>query len=265
MFDLSNKIIVITGISGQLGLEYAKAFLDQGAKVVGLDLNSNQMIFDYQNIFKDNFLFLKCDITNKNSLINAQQIIIKQMGEPEVLINNAAIDSPPSSTHVENGPFESYPESLWDKIIDVNLKGVFLTCQIFGSNMALLKRGSIINISSIYGILSPDQSIYDYKRQRGEIFFKPIAYSASKSGVINLTKYLAVYWAKKNVRVNNLIISGVYNNQETDFLESYCKRIPIGRMADSKEYNGTLIYLASNASSYMTGSNLILDGGWTSI
>ena len=150
-------------------------------------------------------------------------------------------------------------------VLDVNLKGTFLSCQVFGAEMANRGIGSIINISSIYGLVSPDQSIYQYRRNRGEEFYKPVAYSASKSGVLNLTRYLSSYWAKKNVRVNSLTIAGVFNNQDKDFLNEYTKRIPIGRMAKPSEYNGAVLFLASNASSYMTGSNLILDGGWTSI
>lgn len=131
--------------------------------------------------------------------------------------------------------------------------------------MAENGRGSIINVSSIYGIVAPDQSLYEYRRKRGEVFFKPVAYSASKSGVINLTRYIAVYWAKKNVRANSLTIAGVLNNQEKDFLDVYCNRIPIGRMAKSDEYNGAVLFLASESSRYMTGHNLVVDGGWTSI
>ena len=149
--------------------------------------------------------------------------------------------------------------------MDVNLKGVFLACQIFGAAMANSSGGSIINIASIYGVVSPDQSLYDYRRRRGEVFFKPVAYAASKSGILNLTRYLAVYWCKSNVRVNSLTIAGVFNNQEKNFLEAYCARIPIGRMADEQDYNGSVLYLASKASSYMTGSNLVIDGGWTAI
>ena len=149
--------------------------------------------------------------------------------------------------------------------MDVNVKGVFLACQVFGSAMAKNNKGSIINISSIYGVVSPDQSIYEYRRMRGETFYKPVAYSASKSALLNLTRYLAVYWAKNNIRVNTLVIAGVENNQDADFKNAYCGRIPMGRMASEQEYNGALIFLASNASKYMTGSQLVIDGGWTSI
>jgi NAD(P)-dependent dehydrogenase (short-subunit alcohol dehydrogenase family) len=150
-------------------------------------------------------------------------------------------------------------------VIDVNLKGVYLCCQVFGAAMANAGKGSIINVASIYGVVSPDQNLYEYRRQRGETFYKPVAYSASKSGILNLTRYLAVYWAKKGVRVNSLTIAGVFNNQEQAFLDAYCGRIPVGRMARAGEYNGSVIFLASSASGYMTGANLIIDGGWTAI
>ena len=131
--------------------------------------------------------------------------------------------------------------------------------------MAKNGEGVIINISSIYGNVSPDQNIYEYRRKKGDIFFKPIAYSVSKAGIINMSRYLATYWAKQGVRVNTLTIAGVYNNQDENFLEAYNKRIPIGKMANSEDYFGPLIFLSTEASSYMTGSNLIIDGGWTSI
>jgi NAD(P)-dependent dehydrogenase (short-subunit alcohol dehydrogenase family) len=131
--------------------------------------------------------------------------------------------------------------------------------------MAKAQKGSIINVASIYGVVSPDQNLYEYRRKRGEVFYKPVAYSASKSGILNLTLYLAVYWAKQNIRVNSLTIAGVFNNQEQAFLDVYCGRIPVGRMANADEYNGSVLFLASEASRYMTGHNLVVDGGWTAI
>lgn len=265
LFDVSREIVLITGVTGQLGNEYAKAFLQRGSSVVGLDVRSSASSELLINDYPSKFLFCVADVTNKfalqKSLINAKQ----RFGIPSVLINNAAIDSPPSAPPEENGPFEDYPEASWDKVMDVNLKGVYHCCQVFGGAMAAAGKGTIINIASIYGVVSPDQNLYEYRRQRGETFYKPIAYAVSKSGILNMTRYLAVYWAKKNVRVNSLTIAGVYNNQEKAFLDVYCDRIPIGSMANADDYNGAVLFLASQASRYMTGANLVIDGGWTAI
>lgn len=265
LFDVQQEIVIVTGVSGQLGAEYAKAFLDNGAIVVGLDMSLSDRSTYLINLYQSRFHFFKSNITKKKELESLLQEIELKIGVPTVLINNAAIDSPPSAPPEENGPFENYPEVSWDRVMEVNLKGVFLCCQIFGAAMAKANKGSIINIASIYGVVSPDQNLYEYRRKRGEDFYKPVAYSASKSGIINLTRYLAVYWAKKNIRVNSLTIAGVYNNQEQEFLDVYCSRIPVGRMANIDEYNGSILFLASNASKYMTGHNLVVDGGWTAI
>lgn len=265
LFDVSNKVVVVTGVSGQLGLGYAGAFLERGAKVVGLDLSDSTAVTELAAKHIDSFLFVQADVTIKASLAAALSTIKDHFGVPFALINNAAIDSPPSAPPEENGRFEDYPEKSWGRVLDVNLKGVFLSCQVIGGEMARHGRGSIINVASIYGVVAPDQSLYEYRRNKGEVFYKPVAYSASKSGVLNLSRYLAVYWAKESVRVNSLTIAGVLNNQESDFLDVYCKRIPIGRMAKVDEYHGAMIFLASEASSYMTGSNMVVDGGWTAI
>ncbi|WP_347257666.1 SDR family oxidoreductase [Methylocaldum sp.] len=265
LFDVSREIVLITGVSGQLGSEYASAFLQRGARVAGLDVRPSAFSEMLARDYSERFRFLAADVADRGLLENALAEIDRQFGTPTVLVNNAAIDSPPSAPLEENGPFEDYPEASWDKVIDVNLKGVHLCCQIFGGAMARAGKGSIINIASIYGVVSPDQNLYEYRRQRGETFYKPIAYSASKSGILNMTRYLAVYWAKKNVRVNTLTIAGVFNNQEQAFLDAYCGRIPVGHMAKVSDYNGAVLFLASSASRYMTGANLVVDGGWTAI
>lgn len=265
LFDVSSEIVLITGASGQLGGEYVKAFLQRGARVVALDVRSTSGSVSLLAQYPEHYWFCKSDVTDKAALQQVLEVVISKFGVPTVLINNAAVDSPPSASPEENGPFEDYPEASWDKVINVNLKGVYLCCQVFGAAMAKAGKGSIINIASIYGVVSPDQNLYDYRRQRGETFYKPVAYSASKSGILNLTRYLAVYWAKKDVRVNSLTIAGVFNNQEQAFLDVYCGRIPVGRMANVYEYNGSVLFLASSASRYMTGTNLVVDGGWTAI
>jgi NAD(P)-dependent dehydrogenase (short-subunit alcohol dehydrogenase family) len=265
LFDVSKQVVLITGVSGQLGISYANAFLERSARVVGLDLHQSAASENLGRKYPDGYLFLRANVTEKASLLDGLADVEKKFGTPSVLINNAAIDSPPSAPPKENGPFEDYPEESWDRVIDVNLKGVYLCCQVFGAAMAKAGRGSIINVASIYGLVSPDQNLYEYRRQRGEVFYKPVAYSASKSGILNLTRYLAVYWAKKGVRVNSLTIAGVYNNQEQAFMDAYCGRIPIGRMADVNAYNGSVLFLSSEASRYMTGANLVIDGGWTAI
>lgn len=264
-FDVSSEIVVITGVSGQLGCEYAKEFLQRGACVAGLDVRPSPCTEVLAKGHSSHFLFTAADVTDKPSLMRALAAVEQQFGTPTVLINNAAIDSPPSAPPEENGPFEDYPAASWDKVMDVNLKGVHQCCQVFGGAMAINGRGAIINVASIYGIVAPDQSLYEYRRQRGETFYKPVAYAVSKSGILNLTRYLAVYWAKKNVRVNTLSIAGVFNRQEEAFLDVYCGRIPVGHMAQANDYNGAVIFLASRASRYMTGANLVVDGGWTAI
>lgn len=259
----SNKIVVITGSSGQLGMSYQELYLKAGAIVIALDLKD--IPGDIFNGYKDKRHFINVDVTNKSDIKEALDITQREYGCPDVLINNAALDSPPNAPMEETGAFENYPESSWDKVLDVNLKGVFLCCQVFGKAMRDKGCGAIVNISSIYGMVSPDQSLYNFRRDRGEEFFKPVAYSASKSGLLNLTKYLATYWAKNGVRVNTLTLAGVFNDQDDEFLKGYCARIPIGRMAHPDDYHGALIYLTSDMSKYMTGANLIVDGGWTAI
>jgi NAD(P)-dependent dehydrogenase (short-subunit alcohol dehydrogenase family) len=258
VFDLAGRIVVVTGGRGQLGRQYTAALLECGARVVVIDLPG-----DWSEEFSDKQMTLAADVTNRSDMERALEVVIERWGQPWGLINNAALDSPPDSPPAENGPVEHYPEGSWDKVMEVNLKGTFVPCQVFGGAMARNGGGSIVNISSIYGVVSPDQRIYEYRRTSGEEFYKPIAYSVSKSGVLNLTRYLATYWAKQNLRVNTLTLAGVYNNQDTRFLEPYCERVPMGRMARENEYNGAVVFLLSDASSYMTGSNLVIDGGWT--
>jgi NAD(P)-dependent dehydrogenase (short-subunit alcohol dehydrogenase family) len=203
------------------------------------------------------------DITSRDSIEEGIRQVNLKWGVPSGLINNAAIDVPPDAPVEENGPFENYPAQSFDRIMAVNVKGIVLCCQVIGGQMAKEGRGSIINICSIYGMISPDQRIYDYRKKSGSAFYKPVAYSVSKSALLNLSRYLATYWAERNVRVNTLTFGGVFNNQDKEFLKGYCSHVPLGRMARDDEYNGAVQFLLADASSYMTGSNLVIDGGWT--
>jgi NAD(P)-dependent dehydrogenase (short-subunit alcohol dehydrogenase family) len=264
IFDVEGKVILVTGGLGQLGRQYAGAFAERGAKVFVLDrdMEAEAAVQKLGNL-AGRVSYLPVDVTSRASLESALKVIQASAGTPEVLVNNAAIDSPPGSPAGENGPFEDYPEASFDQVMSVNVKGVVLCCQVFGGVMARAGRGSIINISSIYGVVSPDQRIYEYRKKTGPAFFKPVAYSASKSALLNLTRYLATYWADCGVRVNSVTLAGVFNRQDPEFLAAYCPKVPLGRMAREDEYNGTMIFLASNASSYMTGVNVVVDGGFT--
>jgi NAD(P)-dependent dehydrogenase (short-subunit alcohol dehydrogenase family) len=265
IFSVKNKIVILTGGLGQLGRQFTKELVGRGARVAILDLCVNEKISKEcgRQRKKGPVLFIQTDVTKKASVESALAQVQNKWGFPDALINNAAIDSPPDAPAEENGPFETYPEKSWDKVMEVNLKGVFICSQIVGRQMAIAGRGSIINICSIYGLVSPDQRIYEYRQKGSAPFFKPVAYSASKSALLNITRYLATYWGKKKIRVNTLTLGGVFNNQDLEFLKGYCSRVPAGRMANDNEYNGAIIFLISDASSYMTGSNLIIDGGWT--
>lgn len=266
LFSIKNKNIVLTGAAGILGSAYARLFLEHGARVACLDIRRSDNDQKNNEAYPNEYKFIEVDLTNRHQVKEAFKIFEFHFGVPNVLVNNAAIDSPPNASSVENGPFEVYPEDSWDKVMDANLKTMFFMCQEFGNAMAKSKLpGSIINVSSIYGLVSPDQKLYKYRREDGEDFYKPVAYSVSKSGVLNFTRYLAEYWSKKKIRVNTLTIAGVFNNQDKEFLQAYCDRIPIGRMAEVNDYFGPLIFLASDASQYMTGANLVIDGGWTAI
>jgi len=259
VFAVEGRVIAITGGSGQLGRCFTQALVERGAKVANLDLQPAPA--KARNT--DSVHFVETDVTSRQSLESALAQVTEKWEAPHALINNAALDSPPGSPAAENGPFEDFPLGSWQRALDVNLTGVFLACQVFGGAMAEAGRGSIVNVSSIYGVVSPDQRIYEYRRQGSDTFFKPVAYSASKSGLLNLTRYLATYWAQRGVRVNTLTLGGVFNDQDARFLEGYTARVPLGRMAQAAEYVGPILFLCSDASSYMTGSNLVVDGGWT--
>ncbi len=248
LFSLEGRVAVVTGGAGQLGGEIARGLEERGACVAVFDLAVDRF---------------RVDVTDRGAIVAALDEVTRDWGVPDVLVNAAALDSPPDAPTEEVGPFESYPEESFDQVMDVNVKGTFLSCQVVGALMAAEGRGSIVNVSSVYGMLSPVQELYEFRRGGGEEFVKPVAYSVSKSALYNLTRYLATYWAKDGVRVNTLTLAGVWNEQPKEFVDAYTARMPLGRMADPREVIGPVVFLASDASSYMTGANLVVDGGWS--
>jgi NAD(P)-dependent dehydrogenase (short-subunit alcohol dehydrogenase family) len=274
LFGLDGKTIIVTGGYGQIGCVVTLALVDAGATVAVIEPRPDHAVTTAKfGEAQSKIAVVKADVTSRASLERARSEVVKLFGVPHGLINNAALDSPPDSSAAETGPFEDYPESSWDKVMDVNAKGVFQCCQVFGKLMADAGRGSIVNVASIYGSVSPDQGLYQYRRDRGEVFYKPVAYSASKSALYNLTRYIAVYWGPKGVRVNSVTFAGVFNNQDQQFLQNYSKKIPLRRpgkdalygMAEAADYAGPMIFLMSDASSYMTGADLRVDGGFLAL
>ena len=255
LFDLEGRVAIVTGGMGQLGQVYLAGLAERGARVASFDVADGPV--------PDGAKAFSVDVTDRSAIQRALDGVVAEWGVPQVLVNNAALDSPPDAPAEEVGPFEDYPEASFDAVMDVNVKGTFLCCQVVGAAMADEGRGSIVNVSSVYGLLSPVQDVYEFRRDRGETFVKPVAYSVSKSAVLNLTRYLATYWAGSGVRVNTLTLAGVWNDQEQEFLDAWAQRSPVGRMMYADEALGAVVYLASDASSYVTGSNVVVDGGWS--
>ncbi len=213
-----------------------------------------------------NHLGLRLDVTDESSVLHAKNKILAQYGKIDVLVNNAAINDMFENPQLafEKSKFENYPLEMWKKSLDVNITGVFLCSQILGAPMAESGKGSIINIASTYAIVAPDQNLY--KDEEGnQRFYKSPAYPTTKGAVLSFTKFLSAYWGNKGVRVNALSPGGVSNGQDEFFIQNYSSKTLLGRMANSSDYKGALIFLSSDASSYMTGANLVVDGGWTVI
>src|SRR5262249_35495540 len=262
LFDLEGRVAVVTGGMGQLGAEYVAGLAERGVRVAIFDVET-ELPPALAGLSPDVVRSFRVDVTDRASIEEATEAVVASWDVPHLLVNNAGIDAPPDAPAAEVGPFESYPEDSFDQVMDVNVKGVLLCCQVVGARMAAAGRGSIVNVSSIYGILSPVQSLYEFRRAGGDQCFKPVAYSVSKSAILNLTRYLATYWAGSGVRVNTVTLAGVADDQPREFVDAYTARIPIGRMAEPGEYLGVVVFLASDAASYVTGANVVVDGGWS--
>jgi NAD(P)-dependent dehydrogenase (short-subunit alcohol dehydrogenase family) len=255
MFNLSQKVALITGGAGLLGEMHSEAIVENGGKVIVSDVNleASQKVCDKINNRYPNKAFpIYLNVLDKESITD----VLLTYPEINVLINNAAIDPKVKNDSGPGGSFELMEESEWNISIDVIMKGTFLCSQVFCPHFAKNGGGNVINISSVMGVIAPNQGIYGNYR-------KPITYSAAKHGIIGMTKYLATYYAESNVRVNALSPGGVFDNHPEEFVDKLTNLIPMGRMANKNEYKGSIVFLCSDASSYMTGQNLIVDGGMT--
>ena len=258
IFDLTDKTVILTGAAGYLGGNYADGLSQSGANVVLADINyqgCKKLEHKIREKYDVDPLSVKLDLTQSKSINNLVSKITKKYSDIDVLINNAAYQGTPK---IRTAGFENLTLETWNQAISVNLTGIFLLSQQIGKIMKNQKFGNIINISSIYGIVGADQRIYGKSGQNSAVF-----YAATKGAVLNLTRYLASFWNRTGIRVNTFSPGGVENKQDKNFIKNYSKKTMIGRMARNDEYVGALIFLASDASSYMTGSNLIIDGGWT--
>ena len=261
--SLKGKTAIITGGAGILGKHFSEGLARCGAHVVIVDLNKKEgemIARDLTRRYGQQCISIVCDVSEPTSVSSMVDEVMKQFGDINILHNNAASKS--SNLEAFLAPFEEYTLDQWREVTKVNLDGMFLVAQAVGRKMVEQnKGGSIIQTASIYGLLGPDSRIYEGSSYMGRSINTPAVYSASKAAVIGLTKYLATYWADKNIRVNCITPGGAESGQNDTFKEKYSNRVPLGRMAQPEEMVGALLYLASNASSYVTGQNIIVDGG----
>jgi NAD(P)-dependent dehydrogenase (short-subunit alcohol dehydrogenase family) len=260
MFRLDGKVAVITGAAGLLGEQHARALSDFGAMVVLTDLKLDVIQERAESIQARtglSTLALACDVTSMSSWKELLKKVLDQFGHVDVLVNNAAFTNQSRSANFA-APFPEFPLEDWNQILNVNLTGSFLGCQVIGGRMLEQEHGSIINLASLYGVVSPNHRMYP-----GTGISQPVAYSVSKAGVLALTRYLAGLWGEKGVRVNAVTPGGVYNDHQELFVERFSNLNPMGRMQHKEELRGAIVYLASDASSYCNGHNLIVDGGWS--
>lgn len=266
-FSIEGRVAIVTGGLGQLGTQFTKQLAGSGAKVAifARRTRTKEEIEAQFPGLSDRVRVYNADVKDQDSLIAATDQVIADWGVPHVLVNNAGIDSKPDGDADQNAPFEVYPKKYWDDIIETNLTGCMLCSQVIGTKMAEAGRGSIIMVGSMYGMVSPNQALYAYREERdGKPFVKAISYAASKSGLLNMTRYLGTYWAKKGVRVNLVTFGGVKTGSfDKEFIDAFLERVPMGRQAEIEEFGPIVQFLASDASSYMTGANLVLDGGFT--
>ena len=264
-FDMTGKTAIITGAAGLLGKQFCLALAQAGANVVMADLEKKPVL-ENEVEFREmglNALAVEVDVSDPDSTKSMVERALTVFGSVDVLVNSAALDPKFDSAGVSAqgaNAFESFSLDAWRQALDVNLTGMFLSSQAAVVPMLKQGQGVIVNICSMYGLVGPDQRLYE--RPDGTRQFKPVYYSTTKAGVLGFTRYLATYYAGKNIRVNALTPGGVFNDHDEVFTTQYSARTVLGRMANLDEMNGAMLFLCSDASSYMTGSNLVVDGGW---
>ena len=264
---LAGRVAVVTGAVGLLGRRHCHALAGAGAAVAVVDLDPAACAAfagELRESHGGDALGCAADITDPPAVDAVRDAVLGRWGRLDVLVNNAALDEKVESPHGDGAglPFESFPLQLWERSFRVNVTGTFLCCQRLGAVMAGSGAGSIVNIASTYALVAPDQSLYR-EPDGTQTFFKSAAYPSTKGAVLALTRYLAAYWGREGVRVNALSPGGVENGQDPGFVARYAQRTPLGRMAHPDDYAGALVFLAGDASRYMTGANLVVDGGWT--
>lgn len=266
LFSLTDRVAIITGGMGKLGTEYTKTLIAAGARVAIFDVVADPNS-ELKSLAKQSpLIFFKVDIRDETVVAKAVEKVIDHWETPTILINNAGWKASPNAPSPASVPFDEYPMAVWQEVFDSNTLGAAICAKVVGHHLiAQGKRGVIINIGSTYGLVSPDPRLYDHKKTpSGKPFIKDAVYGASKAALLALTRDLAVQWAPHGIRVVALSPGGVENPQgDPELTKKYSQRTPLGRMARVDEYNGAILFLASEASSYMTGTNLIVDGGWT--
>jgi NAD(P)-dependent dehydrogenase (short-subunit alcohol dehydrogenase family) len=269
LFRVDDKVALVTGGAGLLGRRYCEALLEAGGKVVIGDLDGQRAESLSAELSATDSLGLRLDVADEASVQSVVDAAVERFGRLDILVNNAALTVRGGSERLRPedyfAPFERYPRAMWDLAVSVNLTGMLLCAQAAGRQMLEQGGGVIVNIASTYGVVAPDQRLYEgVSSPYAETGFNtPVAYAVTKTAVLGLTRYLATYWARKQIRVNALTPHGVYDNHDETFVRNFVYRSPLGRMARNDEYRGALLFLVSDASSYMTGANLIVDGGWS--
>lgn len=267
LFDLRGRVAVVTGSLGLLGREHLRALAEAGASLVVTDVDGaacDGLARELEAMTGRPAIGVGADVTRKGDLTRVRDVVLDRFGRLDVLVNNAAIDDKVESPEgaLEASRFEVFPLERWTRSIEVNVTGVFLCCQVLGTEMAKRGAGSIVNVASTYGVVAPDQKLYR-AADGTQRFYKGPAYPTTKAAVLQLTRYLASYWGPAGVRVNALSPGGVENGQDPDFRAAYADKTMLRRMARRDDYHGALVFLASDASAYVTGANLVVDGGFT--